>query len=377
MYLFCRWRLLLPQATIDMTRPTHALINWSNFRQNYQLAKSKAPGSAYAVIKADGYGHGMVRCARALGDADGFAVACVDEGLLLRQAGIKRPVLVLQGAYDADEWQIASAHNLQLVVHHAQQLVERELATLENPVDVWLKINSGMNRLGIRATEAEPLMALINDDDNLELTHVMTHFADADLAQPEAFSAAIEIMKAQDWSLPLSVSNSAATMTQLAAELEGDGSVSRPGIMLYGSSPLATQSATDLGLKCVMTLKSQVIHVHDVKAGEKVGYGGDWTAEKDSRIAVVAIGYGDGYPRQAPSGTPILVEGHRCSLVGRVSMDMITVDISEYADIQVGSEVELWGENIDVDEIARLCNTIAYELFCQLTPRVKRVAAEG
>ena len=360
-----------------MTRPTYALINWSNFRQNYLLAKSKAPGSVYAVIKADGYGHGMVRCARALGDADGFAVACVDEALLLRQAGIKRPVLVLQGAYDAEEWQIASANNLQLVVHHAQQLVERELAILDKPVDVWLKINSGMNRLGIRATEAESLIALIDDDEQLQLKYVMTHFADADLAKPEAFSAAIEVMKAQNWSLPLSVSNSAATITQLAAELEDDGSVSRPGIMLYGSSPLAKQSAADLGLKSVMTLKSQVIHVHDVKAGEKVGYGGDWTAEKDSRIAVVAIGYGDGYPRQVPSGTPILVEGHRCSLVGRVSMDMITVDISEYADIQVGSEVELWGDNIDVDEIAGLCNTIAYELFCQLTPRVKRVAAEG
>jgi alanine racemase len=360
-----------------MTRPTQAVINWSHFRHNYQVAKDKAAGSVYAVIKANGYGHGLVGCARALGDADGFAVACVDEALLLRQAGIKRPLLVLQGAYDAEEWQIASERNLQLVVHHAQQLVERELASLEKPVSIWLKVNSGMNRLGIRVEEAQPLMDLIIDDEQLELKHVMTHFADADLAHPEAVSEEIAVMNSRDWPVPLSLSNSAATITQLAADIENENSISRPGIMLYGSSPVANKTAAELELKTVMSLRSQVIHVHDVQAGEKVGYGGDWTAEKDSRIAVVAIGYGDGYPRQAPSGTPVLVEGHRCPLVGRVSMDMITVDISEFADIQVGSEVELWGDNIDVDEIARLCNTIAYELFCQLTPRVKRVAAEG
>lgn len=360
-----------------MTRPTQAFINWSHFRHNYQLAKQKAAGRVYAVIKANGYGHGIVACARALGDADGFAVACVDEALLLREAGIKRPVLVLQGAYDANEWQLASTHDLQLVVHHAQQLEQRAQALLENPVAIWLKVNSGMNRLGVRAEEAESLLARIAADEQLQLQYVMTHFADADLAQPEALSAALETMQSCDWPVSLSVSNSAATLTQLAADIETSDSVSRPGIMLYGSSPLANQSAAELGLKTVMSLRSQVIHTHDVKAGEKVGYGGDWTAEKDSRIAVVAIGYGDGYPRQAPCGTPMVINGHRCSLVGRVSMDMITVDISEFDDIQMGDAVELWGEQVDVDEIAALCHTIAYELFCQLTPRVKRVAVEG
>ncbi|WP_419811866.1 alanine racemase [Bacterioplanoides sp.] len=360
-----------------MTRPTQALINWSHFRHNYQLAKQKAAGRVYAVIKANGYGHGIVACARALGDADGFAVACVDEALLLREVGIKRPVLVLQGAYDATEWQQASAHDLQLVIHHSQQLAEREKAVLENPVGVWLKINSGMNRLGVRVEESEALLAAIEADEQLQLKHVMTHFADADTAQPEALADSMAAMQTQPWPVPLSVANSAATITQLAAEIETEDSISRPGIMLYGSSPLTNQKAAELGLKTVMSLRSQVIHTHEVKAGEKVGYGGDWTAEKDSRIAVVAIGYGDGYPRQAPCGTPIMINGHRCELVGRVSMDMITVDISEFDDIEIGDVVELWGEQIDVDEIASLCNTIAYELFCQLTPRVKRVAVES
>lgn len=359
-----------------MTRPTHAFIHWSHLRDNYLLAKDKAPGAAYAVIKANGYGHGIVACARTLKDADGFAVACVDEALLLRQAGIRQPLLVLQGAYDAQEWQIASDHKIQLVVHHRQQLVERELALLKYPVAVWLKINSGMNRIGIDIEEAQTLIELIGDDDELELRHVMTHFANADQATPQSLENALAVMKQQSWPVAISASNSAATLTGLAAELEDENSVSRPGIMLYGSSPLLNQSAAELGLKTVMSLRSQVINTHSVAAGDSVGYGCDWTAERDSRIAVVAIGYGDGYPRQAPTGTPVLVEGHRCALIGRVSMDMITVDITDFDDIQVGSEVELWGENIDVDEIARLCNTIAYELFCQLTPRVKRVAVD-
>ena len=360
-----------------MTRPTSACINWSHFRHNYQLAKQAAPGAAYAVIKANGYGHGMVACARALGDADGFAVACVDEALALRAAGIKRPILVLQGAYSCEEWVQASEQELQLVIHHPQQLQQRQLVSLKQPIGVWLKINTGMNRVGVRAEEAMALIAGIEADDALELVRVMTHFADADQATEDAMAAAITVMQSQPWPVPLSVSNSAATLTGLASVLETSDSVSRPGILLYGSSPLLNQTAAELGLKTVMTLTSEVIHIHEVKAGEKVGYGGDWTAEKDGRIAVVAIGYGDGYPRQAPNGTPVMINGHRCGLAGRVSMDMITVDISAHDDIQIGDAVELWGEQIDVDDIAARCNTIAYELFCQLTPRVKRIAAEG
>ena len=359
------------------TRPTYARINWANLRSNYQIAKAQAPGAAYAVIKANGYGHGIVACARALGEADGFAVACVDEAMALRQAGIKRPVVVLQGAYCSKEWQLASDNDLQLVVQHPQQLQQRAELVLPNPVAVWLKINSGMNRVGVRADEAQALIDLIDADEQLQLRLVMTHFADADQGSDAALADAIQVMQSQSWPVPLSVSNSAATLTGLASVLETPDSVSRPGILLYGSSPLLNQSAAELGLKTVMTLTSQVIHIHTIKAGEKVGYGGDWTAEKDGRIAVVAIGYGDGYPRQAPSGTPVMINGHRCGLAGRVSMDMITVDISAHDDIQIGDAVELWGEQIDVDDIAARCNTIAYELFCQLTPRVKRIAAEG
>lgn len=208
-------------------RPTYARINWANLRSNYQIAKAQAPGAAYAVIKANGYGHGIVACARALGEADGFAVACVDEAMALRQAGIKRPVVVLQGAYCSKEWQLASDNDLQLVVQHPQQLQQRAELVLPNPVAVWLKINSGMNRVGVRADEAQALIDLIDADEQLQLRLVMTHFADADQGSDAALADAIQVMQSQSWPVPLSVSNSAATLTGLASVLETPDSVSR------------------------------------------------------------------------------------------------------------------------------------------------------
>lgn len=360
-----------------MTRPTRALINWSHFRHNYQLAKSGVSGKAYAVIKANGYGHGLVNCARALSSADGFAVACVDEALALREAGIRRPLVVLQGAYDAHEWTLAAEHKIQLVVHHRKQLQDRASATLSQPVGVWLKINSGMNRLGFRVSEADGILALISADEQLELRYVISHFSSADEWQSPVLAAQLDTLYSRDWPVPLSISNSAGLLTEkrINNELVAEG-LSRPGIMLYGSSPLNYKSAAELGLKAVMSLESQLISTHDVPAGETVGYGGDWTAERDTRVGVVAIGYGDGYPRHAPAGTPVLVDGVECPLIGRVSMDMITVDLTDHPHAQIGSPVELWGEHLSVDRIAELCGTISYELFCQLTPRVKRVARE-
>lgn len=360
-----------------MTRPTRAVINWSNLRHNYELARQAGAGGAYAVIKANGYGHGLVNCARALSSADGFAVACVDEAMTLREAGIQRKVVVLQGAYSAEEWTLASANNIQLVVHHADQLEQRAQAKLTAPVGVWLKINSGMNRVGFRLQQADEVIATLAADDKLDLRYVMTHFASADDENSPQFAEQLALMTSREWPVPLSLSNSAAVFTrkEINGELVAEG-VRRPGICLYGSSPLNYRTAAELGLKTVMTLESQVISSHSVPAGENVGYGADWRAQRDTRVGVITVGYGDGYPRHAPVGTPVLVDGIECPLIGRVSMDMITVDLTDHPTASVGSHAELWGDNLSVDRIARLCGTIAYELFCQLTPRVKRVARE-
>ena len=362
-----------------MTRATRAEINWANLRHNYQLARQHSQGKALAVVKADGYGHGLENCARALGDADGFAVACVDEAIRLREAGIKRSILVLQGAYNVDEWVIASQLGLQLVVHHEQQLQHASQAALTNPISVWLKINTGMNRVGIFADQVADCVEHIRQQPLLQLVSVMTHFANADTGLAEDVSAPMAVLQQVAKQLPelqISACNSAAIL--------GDNGlvddVSRPGIMLYGSSPMIEQSAGELGLKPVMNLMSEIISVHSVKQGDRVGYGGDWLAQRDTTLAVVAIGYGDGYPRHAPSGTPVMVEGVECPLAGRVSMDMITVDITDHPQreqLSLGASVQLWGDQLDVDRIATAAGTIAYELFCQLTPRVKRLATEA
>ena len=356
-----------------MTRPVRALLKWSNLRHNYRVAKRRAAALAYAVIKANGYGHGLEACANALAsEADGFAVACVDEGVRIRSAGFDHPILVLQGAYNAEEWQVAADLGLQLVVHHEQQLQDCQGLEFRYPVPVWLKINSGMNRLGIRVDDANSILIQIEANDNLQLVHVMSHFATADEADDAFFTEQRQIMLKHDWPVPLSLSNSAALMRdESIAE-----AVSRPGIMLYGSSPLAEKTASELDLRPVMSLQSALISTHEVAAGEGVGYGHSWVAERDTRVGVVAIGYGDGYPRHAPVGTPVNVAGVECPLIGRVSMDMITVDITDVPTAQIGSSVQLWGELVDIDRVAALCGTIGYELYCQVTPRVPRVTLQ-
>ncbi|ASP38566.1 alanine racemase [Bacterioplanes sanyensis] len=361
-----------------MTRATRAEIHWANLRHNYQLARQRSTGKALAVVKADGYGHGLENCARALGDADGFAVACVDEAIRLREAGIKRSILVLQGAYNVEEWQLAEQLGLQLVIHHTQQLDDAAAAQLGSTVSVWLKINTGMNRVGVFPQQANDCVARIQAHPQLQLTHVMTHFANADTAVIDDVAAPMERLQQVSQQLP-GVAVSACNSAGLLADNGIEDDISRPGIMLYGSSPLLAQTASELGLRPVMSLMSEIISIHAVAKGDAVGYGSSWVAERDTTLAVVAIGYGDGYPRHAPSGTPVVVAGVECPLAGRVSMDMITVDITDHpqcAELRIGSEVQLWGDQLDVDRVASAAGTIAYELFCRLTPRVKRIAAD-
>ncbi len=366
-----------------MARPTQAIINLQHLRDNYQLAKGNSK-LAYAVVKANAYGHGLVPVAQALSAADGFAVACIEEAIQLRESGITQAILVLGGGIDRSEWEAALKHDLEMVLHHSHQLATLTTDSRFGQLKLWLKIDTGMNRLGFRTAEAEETFKQCRQA-GLNIKAIMTHFACADDLEKsktkDQFDAFKRIYEQQllHWpDLTLSSNNSAAV---LSSENVNDH-ISRPGIMLYGSSPYISQSTTDRhfrsALKPVMTLKSKIVSTHWVNPGEGVGYGETQIVSQPTRVGIVAIGYGDGYPRSAPTGTPVWCNGQRLTVLGRVSMDMLCVDITdnsegELANIEVGSEVELWGENINANEIADLCGTISYELFCQLTPRVKRV----
>jgi alanine racemase len=357
-----------------MARSTQAVIKLQHLKDNYQLAK-KYSQHAYAVIKADAYGHGLIPTAQALAEADGLAVACMDEALQLRHHGIRNPILVLEGGYDEAEWLAAIEHDIEMVLHHQSQLAILIAESHFKKLKLWLKVDSGMNRLGFRLNECHEIFAQCSHA-GLSIKVLMSHFACADdLGSEKTLSqyqiiADIHQQQKECWpELILSTSNSAAIM----GWPEVTDNISRPGIMLYGSSPLIKTSKQGDKLKPVMTLTAKIIASHTLSAGESIGYGDSWIADKTTRVGIVAIGYGDGYPRSASSGTPVWCQGKRLQTLGRVSMDMLCIDISGQIDIDVGSEVELWGENINANEVAKLCNTISYELFCQLTPRVKRV----
>jgi len=357
-----------------MARPTQAVINLQHLKDNYQLAKGYSQ-KAYAVIKADAYGHGLIPIAHALAEADGFAVACMDEALQLRHQGINNPILVLEGGYDEEEWLAAIEYDIEMVLHHQSQLAILLTESHFKKIKLWLKVDTGMNRLGFRLNECPEIFQQCQHA-GLNITVLMSHFACADdLCQEKTldqFQLLDEILLQQKafWpQLILSSNNSAA----IVGWPEISDNISRPGIMLYGSSPLIKKDKHENLLKAVMTLTSKIIASHTIKAGESIGYGDSWIADKTTRIGIVAIGYGDGYPRSAPTGTPVYCQGKRLQTLGRVSMDMLCIDISEQADIDIGSEVELWGEHINANEVAKLANTISYELFCQLTPRVKRI----
>jgi alanine racemase len=357
-----------------MPRPTQAVINLQHLKDNYQLAKGYSQ-KAYAVIKADAYGHGLIPIAHALIAADGLAVACMDEALQLRQEGVNNSILVLEGGYDEQEWLVAIEHDIEMVLHHQSQLNILLSNPHFNSLKLWLKVNTGMNRLGFDVSECQQVFSQCLQA-GLNISVLMSHFSCADdlnnektFKQNQLLEAIFEQQSAIWPNLILSNSNSAAIIGWPAIT----DNISRPGIMLYGSSPLITSTVHCQALKPVMTLSSKIISSHTVKAGESIGYGDSLIVEKDTRVGITAIGYGDGYPRSAPSGTPVWCQGKYLQTLGRISMDMLCIDISEQPDIDIGSEVELWGEHVNVNEIANLCNTISYELFCQLTPRVKRM----
>ncbi len=361
-----------------MTRPVRARIDLSALTFNLSQARRAAPHSrVLAVIKANGYGHGMLAVAEALREADAFAVASLEEGVRLREAGIDKPVLLLEGLFGADELDAVLRHGFELVVHEERQVdwlqslgpaaTGREDARLT----LWVKVNTGMNRLGFPPGEALRVWDRLAAMPVVAGLRWMSHFACADEpAHPANASqhAAFSKLCAQR-NAPRSLANSAALLTRPDSHYEWV----RPGIMLYGASPLADDERAPLPpLRPVMSLESALIAVHRCDKGDAVGYGQAWVCPEAMPVGVVAAGYGDGYPRHAPSGTPVLVNGREVPLIGRVSMDMLCVDLREQPRARAGDPVVLWGEGLPVERVARAAGTISYALLCGVTPRVPR-----
>lgn len=359
-------------------RPSQAIIDLDALRANYRLAASLAPQSqTMAVVKANAYGHGAVAVARALEPlVPAFAVACSEEALDLRSAGIAKPILLLEGFFSQDEIALAAANNFWLLVENEHQVEALAKTALPTPLTAWLKIDTGMHRLGAPLSQGIRLYEQLRACGHIRQPIVIaSHFACADELDNDCTARQIQRLKQFAHSIsstttpPLSMANSPA----LLGWPESHGAWNRPGFMLYGSSPFADAHPAADQLQAVMSFQSQVISVRTVPCGETVGYGNTWRATRDSIIATVPVGYGDGYPRHAPSGTPVLVAGQMAMLAGRVSMDLITLDVTNLSGIAIGSPVELWGKNLPVNSVAAAAGTIGYELLTRMPGRLRRI----
>lgn len=350
-----------PQATIDLAAVRH----------NFSRARAAAPNSKIiAVIKSNAYGHGMFSIAKALDKADALGLARMEEAVRLRQAGFQQQLVVLEGFMGSEELEAASHYQIELVVNSQEQLAQLESARLDQPVTCWLKVDSGMHRLGFPLGEAAEahrrLAACASVRAPLRL---MTHLANADDLQDSATEQQLKrfLPLISELGGEVSIANSAGLIGWSQTHYDWV----RPGIMLYGASPLLDGRGRQHDLKPVMTLSTRLIAVNQCLAGDTIGYGGSWRCPQAMPIGVAAIGYGDGYPRHASSGTPVLVNGRRVALIGRVSMDMITVDLRTQPQAKVGDPVTLWGDGLPAEEIAEAAGTISYQLFCGVTQRVK------
>ncbi|HET8904693.1 MAG TPA: alanine racemase [Saccharospirillum sp.] len=368
-----------------MARNLFADIHLDAICHNYRLAKSMArPGTGcIAIVKADAYGHGAVPVAQALAkQADALGVACIEEAMELRDANISIPILLLEGFFEKSELPELIKHRLWTVIHSFKQLEELEAYAHQSGglqgLPVWVKVDTGMHRLGFELTDLEPAMTRIQALPSVGPITLMSHFANADCSQDASTRQQIAKLsqlspgntaRAGIWkNLTFSLSNSAATLAWPTAHYDW----LRPGIMLYGANPIGESVMGIRDLKPAMTLSTELIAIRDVPAGEAVGYGSTFHCNQPTRIGTLAIGYADGYSRHARNGTPVFLNGRRAHLAGRVSMDMITIDLTDHQEAKIGDRVELWGENIPVDEVAACCDTIAYTLLSGLTRRVCR-----
>jgi len=362
-----------------MTRPLRARIDLQALAHNFSVARRAAPHSRImAVVKANAYGHGAVPVSRALASADACAVASIEEAMQLREAGIRQDIVLLEGVFEPAELELAAAHQLQLVVHKPEQVRWLESFRCEASLSLWLKVNTGMNRLGFLPHDALPVwqrlqrlpcvksgslrwmshLACADERDHPATSHQLSCFVDT-MQRPEV---------QQGKRAESSLANSAALLTRPDTHFEWV----RPGIMLYGASPMVPGSQLEVQLQPVMTLESRLVAVHQLRTGDAIGYGQTWTCPEAMPVGVVAIGYGDGYPRHAPSGTPVLVNGKSAALIGRVSMDMLCVDLRVQPQAKCGDPVVLWGEGLPVEKVAEQAGTISYELLCGVSARVPR-----
>lgn len=353
-----------------MSRLIRAVIEPRALRHNLTTIRERSRRARImAVVKANAYGHGLVPTALALPEADAFAVARLEEGLALRAAGITAPIVLLEGVFSAEQLLEAARHGFDLVVHDALQVELLEEMTGAHRFVLWIKIDTGMNRLGFPPREFAGALERVRRLKTAPLEiRVLTHLACADARDNRMTSEQLARFRETTRGLNYSVSiaNSAGIFGSAALNCDWV----RPGLALYGASPFADSSAAQLGLEPVMSLESSVIALRRVTAGETVGYGAAWTAPRDSKIAIIAAGYGDGLPRGLPGGTPVLIDGARAPIVGRVSMDMIAVDVSALPEVHVGTGALLWGPGLPVEEIARHAGTIPYELLCSVSQRV-------
>ncbi len=343
-------------------RRSTVVIKADALSHNLSKVREYAPNcQIMAVIKANAYGHGLLTAAQQLNDADMFAVAMPEEAYALRADGCDKPILVLHGFFDEAELERFSALKLSTVVHQYRQQKLLLKHTISPAIDVWIKVDTGMHRLGISPDEMDDYFGQCRNSNNVNNVFLMSHFANADDASNSLNNKQLErfINVTNDIDVDCSMANSAAIMRLPKSHFE----IVRPGIMLYGSSPFADASAADLGLLPVMQFESILIDIKKVKAGESIGYGSTYTADKDITMGVVAVGYGDGYPRHARNGTPVWLNQQRSILLGRVSMDSLCIDLTGL-DADIGDSVVLWGEELSVDEVAQFSNTIAYELLC-------------
>jgi len=348
-----------------MRRSASVEIDFEALMHNLSVVRQYASNARIiAVIKANAYGHGMLAVADYLmNSVDAFAVACIQEAEFLRNKGVLTPIVVLQGFQSEDQLQKCFKLNLQPVCHQCWQIDLLLQSDSDKDLDIWLKVDTGMHRLGLPESELVSVYQQLSKSNKTNSIRLMSHFANAD--EPEHVLNAQQLTVFDEAEAALNIESSLANSAAIVSIPEAIKDWVRPGIMLYGASPLSTKSAEELGLRAVMKLTSKVIAVNTLKAGHAIGYGSLWSCDRDSQIAVVGIGYGDGYPRHAQSGTPVLINGTVCPLVGRVSMDMITVDITAMQNtVTIGDVVELWGDSLPVDEVAKSASTIAYELLC-------------
>ena len=355
-----------------MTRPARVVINLSALQHNFLRVKQLAPNSKIiSIIKADAYGHGITRIASSLTDTDAFGVACLEEARELIDIGIGKPVILLEGPYVGNELAEITSLNLETVIHDISQVEMLEKSRLDSPVNIWLKVDTGMHRLGFLPADVPAMWQRIKQCKNIAAIRLMTHLANASERTHPMTSSQLKIFASVKGNhhIESSLANSAGIIAFPDTHAEWV----RPGLMLYGVSPMSDSTSVDENLQPVMTMESRLISVKNVKKDETIGYGATWSCPQNMTIGIVATGYGDGYPRHAPSGTPMLVNGQRAGLIGRASMDMLIVDLRNHPDAKVGDPVVLWGEGLPVEEIAGYASTIPYELLSSVHKRLQFV----